>query len=81
MDKSQSKKGALRKGFWLLSVIIHACGISPTLWWHIYANLHICKLAKGKITIFQLVSAVEETDLKLALSETSKTGFVATRPI
>ena len=32
------------------------------------------------ISIFQLVPVAEETDLKLALSETPKTGFLATRP-
>ena len=40
----------------------------------------ICKLATGEISIFLLVSVAEETGLKLALSETPKTGFVATRP-
>ena len=34
-----------------------------------------------KFSIFQLVSVAEETGLKLALLETPKTGFVATRPI
>ena len=34
----------------------------------------------SEISIFQLVSEAEETDLKLALSETPKTGFLATRP-
>ena len=41
----------------------------------------ICKLATGEISIFYLVSVAEETGLKLALSETPKTGFLATRPI
>ena len=36
----------------------------------------ICKLAIGEISTF---SVVEETNLKLALSETPKTGFVVTR--
>ena len=40
----------------------------------------ICKLATGKISIFWLVSAAEETGSKLALSETPKTGFAASRP-
>ena len=40
----------------------------------------ICKLAIGEISFFQLVSVAEETGLKLALSETPKTGFLATRP-
>ena len=41
----------------------------------------ICKLATGEISIFQLVSVAEETGLKLALSETPKTGFLTTRPM
>ena len=41
----------------------------------------MCTLATGEISIFWLVSVAEETGLKLALSETPKTGFVATRPI
>ena len=40
----------------------------------------ICKLAIGEILIFYLVSVAEETGLKLAFSETPKTGFLATRP-
>ena len=40
----------------------------------------ICKLATGEISIFQIVSVAEETGLKLSLSETPKTGFLATRP-
>ena len=40
----------------------------------------ICKLATGEISIFQLISGAGETGLKLALSETPKTGFLATRP-
>ena len=41
----------------------------------------ICYLTRGEISIFYLVSVAEETGLKLALSETQRTGFVATRPI
>ena len=41
----------------------------------------ICKLATGEISIFWLVPVAEKTGLKLALSETPKTGFVATRLI
>ena len=40
----------------------------------------VCKLAAGEISMFQLVSVAEETGLKLALSDTPKTGFLATRP-
>ena len=40
----------------------------------------ICKLATGEISNFKLVSVADETDLKLPLSEATKTGFVATRP-
>ena len=32
-----------------------------------------------KISNFELVPVAEETDLKLALSETPKTGFLASR--
>ena len=38
----------------------------------------ICEHATGDISIFQLVSGAEETGLKLALSDTPKTGFLAT---
>ena len=41
----------------------------------------ISKLYTGEISIFQLVSVAEETGLNLTLSESPKTGFVATRPI
>ena len=41
----------------------------------------LCKLATSEISIFLLVSVAEDTGLKLALSETPKTGFVASRPI
>ena len=41
----------------------------------------LCKLATGEISTFYLVSVAVETDLKLALLETPKTGFVATRPV
>ena len=41
----------------------------------------ICKPAIGEISIFLQVSAAEETGLKLALLETPKTGFLATRLI
>ena len=37
----------------------------------------ICTLATGEISIFWLVSVAEETGLKLALTETPKTGFLA----
>ena len=41
----------------------------------------ISKLATCEISIFKLVSVAEELDLSLALWETPKTGFVATKPI
>ena len=41
----------------------------------------ICKLATGEISIFYLVSVAKETGLNIALPETPKTGFLATRPI
>ena len=42
---------------------------------------NISKLATIEISVFWLVSVAEETGFSLALSETRKTGFVATRPI
>ena len=41
----------------------------------------ISKPASCKISVLKLVSVAEETDLTLALSETTKTGFLALRPI
>ena len=41
----------------------------------------ICKLATDEISISYLVAVAEETVLKLALSETRKTGFDTMRPI
>ena len=41
----------------------------------------IFNLATGEISFFYLVSVAEETGLKLALSETPKTGFLVTQPI
>ena len=41
----------------------------------------ISKLAKNEISILLLVAVAEETGLSFVLSETPKTGFVATRPI
>ena len=41
----------------------------------------ISRLATSEISIFKLVSVAGETGLKLALSETPKTGFLATRPL
>ena len=38
------------------------------------------RLAADVISIFQLISVAKETSLKLALSETPKTGFLVTRP-
>ena len=38
----------------------------------------ISRLARSEVLIFLLVSVAEETGLKLALSETPKTGFLAT---
>ena len=40
----------------------------------------ISKLATGEISIFYLVSVAVNIDLNIALSETPKTGFVASRP-
>ena len=41
----------------------------------------ISRLARSEISIFQLVSVTEQAGLKLTVSETPKTGFVAVRPI
>ena len=41
----------------------------------------ISRLATSEISIFQIVSIAEETGLKLALSETQKTGFLTTWPV
>ena len=38
----------------------------------------ICKLSTSEISIFELVSAAEQAGLNLILSETPKTGFLAT---
>ena len=46
-----------------------------------YLESTICKLATGEIPILKLVSVAEEIGLKLVLSETPKTGFLAMRPI
>ena len=54
----------------------HPCSLISTFV-ILFLESIICKLATGEISIFQLVS--EETGLKLALSETPKTGFVAWR--
>ena len=40
----------------------------------------VSKIATSEISVFQLVSEAEETGFSLALSETPKTGFLATRP-
>ena len=42
---------------------------------------HISRLDTSEISIFYLVSVAEQTGLNLILSETPKTGFVASRPI
>ena len=41
----------------------------------------ISRLATSEISLFYLGSVAEETGLSLALSETPKTGFLASRPI
>ena len=61
------------------SLRIHAVWSAP-FFIH-FLESTICKLATGEIFIFYLVSVAEVTGLKLALSETPKTGFLAIRPI
>ena len=46
-----------------------------------YLESIVVKLVPCKFLLFSLVSVAEETGLSVALSETPKTGFVATRPI
>ena len=41
----------------------------------------ISKIATSEISIFYLVSVADKTSLNLTLSDASKTGFVAARPI
>ena len=41
----------------------------------------ICNLFTGEISMFYLVSVAKATGLKLAFSETPKTGSLVTRPI
>ena len=41
----------------------------------------ISRLATSEISISQLVSVAKQTGLNLNLPETTKTGFLATRPI
>ena len=40
----------------------------------------ICRHDSGEFSSFWLVSVAEETDLKFALLDTPKTGFLATHP-
>ena len=60
---------------------VHPCSLISTFVNRFCLESIISKLATGEISIFQIVSVAEETFLKLALSETPKTGFLATRPI
>ena len=39
----------------------------------------LSKLATGELSIFKLVSVAKQTGLSLTLTETPKTGFVASR--
>ena len=41
----------------------------------------VSKLASGKLSIFGLVSVLEQFGLSLTQSETPKTGFLAMKPI
>ena len=44
-----------------------------------FLDCFICKLATGEFSIFYIVSVAEETSLNLALTESLKTGFLASR--
>ena len=46
-----------------------------------FLEIILRKLVTGEISSFLLVSVAEETGLKLALSDTPKTGFFAEMPI
>ena len=58
----------------------YPCSLISTFGIH-FLESTIFNLAEGKISIFKLVSVAEETGLKLALMETTTTGFLTTRPI
>ena len=47
----------------------------------LFGNYHIQTSYKRNFNFLAGLSVAEETGLKLALSETPKTGFLATRPI
>ena len=46
-----------------------------------YLESIICKLATGEFSILLLVSVAKKIGLKLALTDTPKTGFLTSRPI
>ena len=60
--------------------LLHLLSLISTFVIRFLENI-ISKLATVEILIFQLVSVVEETGLRLAFSETLKTGFVVSRPL
>ena len=57
----------------------HPCSLISAFVIHFVESI-ISELATSEISCFYLVSVAEETCLKLALSETPKTGFLALRP-
>ena len=59
---------------------VHPCSLISTFIICLLERI-VSKLASSKFSIFLLVSVAEETGLPLALSETPKTGFLATKPI
>ena len=58
----------------------HPCSLISAIVFRVLKSI-ICELATDEMSIFYLVSVAEETCLKLALSDTPMTGFLATRPI
>ena len=59
----------------------HSCRLISAFVIHLSRSIiSTRRLGMSKISIFWLVSVAEETGLKLVMSETLKTDFVATRP-
>ena len=64
------------------SLHIRTVWSGPLLFACLKVDMHMkSRLAKSKISILKLVSAVEQVGLNLTLSETPKTGFLMSRPM
>ena len=60
------------------------CGILCQVWFLVASFPDLCRLAYFAMAIFLIfwpVCLAEQAGMKLTLSETPKTGFLATRPI